>query len=235
MKRVCIHQPDFAPWLGFFHRLLTSDVFILLDDAQYVSKGRGWHNRDKIKTPHGERWLTVSVENGPLSRRINEVRLSAQTDWREKNLSLIKENYRRADHFEEFFPVIERLYASDVFRLVDFNVMFIRYFLEVFCIGITTIFASDLKVHECRNERLIQLIKRVEGTNYLSGLGAKAYLDEEMFRQAGIVVEWQDFRHPVYPQLHGEFMPNLSCLDILFNCGPMAREILWSTVQTVSA
>lgn len=228
MKRVCIHQPDFVPYLGFFHRLLHVDTFIILDDVQFVHKGRGWHNRDKIKTPRGEQWITLSVENGPLHRNINEVRLSSQKDWIDRNVNLLAENYRKAAYYSRYYPELVSIYQQGYERMLDLNMAFLKYFFEIFDIHVPMVFSSDLAVGGTSNEKVIRLVKEVDGTHYLSGLGARDYMDERLFQEAQIVVEWQKFTHPVYPQLHGDFIPNLSCLDVLLNCGPGSKEILRS-------
>lgn len=228
MRVVCIHQPDFLPYLGFFHRLLFADVFVYLDDAQFLRRGSGWHNRDKIKTAGGEKWLTLPVKQGPLRRQIREVALSETGDWREKHLNLLRENYRAAPFFRERYPAIEALYRAGDTMLVDLNVRLLRHFYEVFGLRVSEVFSSDLAVPGRRNEKLIALVRAVGGTHYLSGTGARAYLDEGLFAAAGIPVRWQRFEHPVYPQLHGPFIPYLSCIDALFNCGPGAREVLRS-------
>lgn len=230
MKRVCIHQPDFAPYLGFFHRLLFSDIFIYLDDAQFLRKGSGWHNRDKIKTPYGERWLTLSVQKGHMHQQINEVFLSKHGNWRERNLNLLIENYRRSPYFTEYYDRIEAIYQSGLRKMVDLNVTFLRFFYEVFDLRVSEVYSSDFSVPGHSNQKLINLIKAVGGTHYLSGVGAKAYLDEQMFAAEGIIVEWQQFEHPVYPQLHGAFIPYLSCIDVLFNCGPNSKDVLRSCI-----
>lgn len=228
MRVVCIHQPDFLPYLGFFHRLLATDVFVYLDDAQFLRRGSGWHNRDKIKTAAGERWLTVPVRAGRLERRICDVALSEQPHWREKHLNLLREHYRGAPFFGACYPEIEALYRAEATMMVDFNVRLLRHFYRVFGLQVDARYASDLAVPGHSNERLINLIRAVGGTHYLSGTGARAYLDETMFAAAGITVVWQRFAHPVYPQLHGAFTPGLSCIDALFNCGPAVAGMLRS-------
>lgn len=230
MKRVCIHQPDFAPYLGFFHRLLLVDLFIVLDDVQFLR--RGWHHRDKIKTPQGERWLTLSIKKGDFYQKINQVILSENRDvWVTRHLNLLMENYRRAPYFDEYFPRIRSIYQTGFSKLVDLNLAFLQFFFEIFDTHVVTVLSSTLNVPGKSNQKLINLVKAVGGTHYLSGIGARAYLDEQMFADEGITVEWQQFQHPVYPQLHGEFIPNLSCIDLLFNCGPGAKEVLWSCIE----
>lgn len=228
MRVVCIHQPDFLPYLGFFQRLLSSDLFVYLDDAQFLRKGSGWHNRDRIKTAAGETWLTLPVKAGHLHRRICEVALSEAGHWRRKHLNVLRENYRKAPFFPEYFPAIEALYLADAALMVEFNVRLLRFFYEILDLRVNEVFSSALGVPGQSNQKLINLIRAVGGTHYLSGSGARAYLDEKMFAAAGITVLWQRFEQPVYPQLHGAFIPYLSCIDALFNCGPAIKDLVRS-------
>lgn len=227
MKRVCIHQPDFLPYLGFFHRLLFTDIFIILDDVQFLR--RGWHHRDKIKTSHGEKWLTLSIKKGDYYQKINQVILSEDRDmWIANHLNLLKVNYKKATYFDDYFPQIRDIYLSDFNRLIDINMTFLYFFFKLFDLKGNIIFSSELNVEGHNNLKLINLVKAAGSRHYLSGIGAKYYMDEEMFANEGITIEWQKFYHPVYPQLHGEFIPNLSCIDLLFNCGPNSKDVLWS-------
>jgi len=228
--RVCIHQPDFVPYLGFFHRLKIADVFIVLDDVQFLR--RGWHHRDQIKTRQGAQWLTLSVQKGNFDQRINEVKLCTdQSSWIDRHLNLLSTNYNRAPFFCDIFEDVKKIYATGYNGLVDLNWTFIKYALNLFNIDIEVVFSSKLAVSGARNERLINLVKSVGGDEYLSGIGARNYMDKQLFEEAHIAVEWQSFIHPVYPQLFGDFIENLSYLDILFNCGAEASDILESCIE----
>jgi len=225
MKKICIHQPDFLPYLGFFHRLLSIDLFIILDDVQF-EKG-GWHHRDKIKTKQGEQWLSLSIKKGVFPQNINQVELAKNSHiWVEKNLNLLIENYKRSQFFDSYFPEIQKIYLTGFQKMTDLNIAFLDFFLEVFDLQVNVVISSSLNTEGHSNQKLINLIKVTDGTHYLSGVGARAYLNEEMFTQEGIIVEWQNFSHPIYPQLHGEFIPYLSCIDLLFNCGSKSKDIL---------
>lgn len=230
-RTVVIHQPDFLPYLGFFHRFLLADLWVVLDDVQFLAGGsKSWHNRDKIKTPQGERWLTVGIKKVPTETMINEVFL-AEDDWKKKNLNLLRENYRKAPFFDGVFPCLEKLYSHDCIKLTDFNMRSIEMLMEMFDVKIETVFASTLNASGRKTERLVDICKKVGATAYLTGVGSKDYLEEPPFEAEGIKVVWQDFKHPVYPQLHGEFMPYLSSIDLLFNCGiEKSKEILRSMV-----
>ena len=227
-KVVTIHQPDFMSYLGFFHRLLHSDLYIALNDVQFVSgSSRAWTNRDKIKTQNGEKWLTVNIHKASKGTNINEILLNDSINWKNKNLNLLKQNYRDSNYFYEIFPYIENLYANSFKKLSDFNMASIRMLLGLFDIKIDIEYSSNLNTTKTKNERLVEILTQVDATHYLSGIGAKNYHVDRPFDDANIEVLWQDFNHPVYSQLHGEFIPYLSSVDLLFNCGiEKSREIL---------
>lgn len=225
-KTVVIHQPDFLPYLGFFHRFLHADEWVVLDQVQFLRNSKSWHHRDKIKTPQGERWLTVAISRCHQKTPINEVML-AETDWREEHLNRIVTNYRTAGYFREIMPHIEELYALRFARLVDFNLQSIEMLKRLFGIEIPSVMASGLNPAGTSNELLVDLLQKEGATHYLSGVGARSYFDPAPFKQAGITVIWQEFGHPVYHQLYGDFIPYLSSIDFLFNCGiEYSRKVL---------
>lgn len=229
-KTAVIHQPDFLSYLGFFHRLLHSDLYIVLDDVQFVKgTSQSWMNRDKIKTQSGEQWLTINIKKAPSFTNINKILLSDTINWKKQNLDLIKQNYTKASYFDEVFPFIEKLYANKYEKLSEFNMSSILMLMELFDIKIDIIYSSALKTTQTKSERLVELLTQVNATHYLSGIGARDYHVDKPFEDANIKVVWQDFKHPVYPQLHGDFIPYLSSIDMLFNCGiEKSREILRS-------
>jgi hypothetical protein len=227
-KVVVIHQPDFAPYLGFFHRFLHADFYIALDHVQYVNgSSRAWTHRDKIKTAQGEKWLTISVKKAPRETAISQIELSSDTDWRQGNLSLLEQNYRKAPCYSELMPELERLYAQPFHMLRDFNMASIEMLMDMLDVRLPWVWSSSLDPVGAKNELLVDLLQKVSATHYLSGVGARDYFQQEPFAEAGIEVIWQDFTHPVYTQQFGSFIPYLSTLDVLFNHGVAAsREIL---------
>lgn len=227
-KTVVIHQPDFAPYLGFFHRFLRADFYIALDHVQYVNgSSRAWTHRDKIKTAQGEKWLTVSVKKAPRDTAINQIELSTDTDWRQQNLSLLEQNYRKAPFYKELMPEVERLYGRPFDLLRDFNMASIEMLIDMLDVRIPWVWSSNLDPVGAKNELLVDLLQKVSASHYLSGVGARDYFQPEPFADAGIKVVWQDFTHPVYTQQFGDFVPYLSALDVLFNHGVKeSREIL---------
>ena len=226
MTRVCIHQPDFLPYLGFFDRLLTTDTFILLDDVQFIR--RGWQHRDKIKTPQGPTWLGPQLKKGSYHQSIAEVELHPDREWVEANLNLVRQNYREATFFENQFAELEAIWRTPYERLIELNLALLDFMYGLLKIDVRVILSSSLSVDTSSSQRLVDLVAAVGGTEYLSGTGALDYLDKDLFEKAEIGLEIQDFRHPEYPQLHGPFVSHLSCLDLVLNCGPDSAKILRS-------
>lgn len=213
---ITIHQPDFMPWLGFFDRWEKSDLYIILDNVQYIK--RGWHNRDKIKTPHGVKWLTVPVKTkGRYHQLIKDVELDNESNWQRKHLAAILEANGQAPNCDAIYPELERIYYAGQQKLIDLNIEFLQLFARLLKIQTPTAFASDIAAEGSKTERLVNLVLACKGTAYLTGEGSRGYLEEDLFRQHGIKVQWQGFEHPCYPQLHGEFEPGLSALDFLMN------------------
>lgn len=222
--RVTIHQPDFAPWLGFFNRLAHSDLFIILDDVSF--NRYGWQHRDKVKTPTGAQWLTIPVKkSGRAGELIKDVELQ-DFDWRKKHIRTLETYYGKAPFFMSHKQPIFDIYTGDSTLLADFNCRLLSFFIRFLGIEIETVYASKLGAEGTKSEKLIDLIRRVGGTSYLSGLGARDYLDEDLFVAAGISVEWQSYKHPTYPQLFGTFEPSLSIIDAYFNCGDKCRKLI---------
>ncbi len=224
MKTVCIHQPDFIPYMGFFHRLLETDIFIVLDDAQFIRDG--WHHRDQIKNAAGKTWITLPVNRDDLFKSISEVRLVQPQDWKIKHLNLLKENYRKAPYYAMYYPQIEAIYAKSHARLMEINMDFLEFLFGCFGLEPRPLFSSELHIQGKSTARLVEMVQQVGGNRYLTGTGSRAYLEESQFTEKGIAVAWQTFQPPDYPQLHGTFIPHLSSIDVVFNLGPDAKEFL---------
>ncbi len=222
MTVVAIHQPNFLPWQGYFHKLLSSDIFIFLDDAQFP-RGKSYTSRVSIKSPNGPVWLTVPVKGKGELLPIKDILMDSTKDWKRKHLKTLEICYAKAPFFKECFPLIEEVYQTDERILCNFNIELITKLALNLASSTRIVRASEMDVNKSDQlGHLIQLVKQVGGTKYLTGTGkgSARYLDEEAFRQEGIEVIYQSFGHPSYPQLSGDFIPNLSIIDLLFNCGP---------------
>jgi len=217
------------PYLGFFQRLLVADLYVVLDNVQYLSGSKSWHNRDRIKTREGAAWLTVPTQKAPQKTAIGQILIAEDGGWRRRHLNLLEHNYRKAPFIAESWPALEELYSGGETRLADFTLASIRMLMRAFDLGTTLVAASELQAQGASNELLADILEKTGATAYLSGVGARDYFDPAPFQRVGVTVNWQDFRHPEYPQLHGAFAPFLSSIDLLLNCGKdTARSILRS-------
>lgn len=222
-----IHQPDFMPYLGFFDRLIKADIYVVLDNVQHVRGNHGWTSRDKIKTEQGEKWISIEIQKAPRDTLISDVMISEDDRWKKRHLNLIQENYHRSEYFDEIMPYINELYTPSYKRMIDFNIASIDMLLNLFDIHIDMVFASDLHPVGRSNELLVDILNKIGIKRYLSGNGAKDYYNPIPYKKAGIEVIWQDFRHPVYSQQYEGFIPYLSSIDLLLNCGiEKSRKII---------
>jgi hypothetical protein len=218
--RCAIVQPSYIPWRGHFDLIRRSDVFVFYDDVQYDK--RGWRNRNRIKTPHGAQWLTIPVHAGGAQTEhipINAV-AAAQDGWPRRHLRALENSYGRAPHFDEYRGWLEGVYAAPAALLADFTIALTIDIAQLLGIrGTRFIRSSELQASGRSTARLIDVLKRVGATRYLSGPSAKSYLDAEQFAAAGIALEWMDYQHEEYPQLYPPYDPHVTILDFLFMTG----------------
>lgn len=222
---VAIHQPEHLPWLGFFEKLRRVDLFVLLDDVQF-SKG-DFQNRNRVKGAAGVQWLTVPVVHR-FPQKINEVEIAGD-DWRENHWKTIVSCYGRTPYFAEVAPSLERLYHEPWRKLTDFNLAAIKLLATLLRIDTKMILSSDVDVAGEKSELVLNICKHVGASAYYSGVMGKTYLRRDAFEQAGIELMFQDFQHPIYQQLFMKqqgFVPNLSVVDLLLNCGATGTELI---------
>lgn len=219
------HQPVYLPWLGLFHKIAISDAYCYFDDVQYQVKD--WNNRNKIKTANGETWLTVPVlTTGYRDRKINEIEINNSVDWRKKHWKSIYLNYKKAPYFSKYAGFFEETYKKEWTNLSDLNEHMLKWFMKELGINVKYFKASELDFQGYKSGLVLNMCKKLKADLYIFGAQGKDYAKEEDFTKEGIKIYFQDYKHPVYPQLHGDFIPNLSIIDLLFNCGPKSLEIL---------
>ena len=224
MTVVAIHQPQFLPWLGYFDKLDRSDVFCLLDTVQY--KKNEFQNRNRIKTADGWQWLTVPVTYR-FPQRIYEVGLNQTVDWQRKHLRSLETNYRKAPYFDTYIARFEEFYQQSYEMLVDVNVACIQLLMDLLGLNSKVVLASSLQVEtDDSTLRLVKICQALDGDAYLSGKDGAKYMDLDTFHKDQLELVFQDFNHPEYPQCYGPFEPNLSVVDLLFNCGPESLTII---------
>lgn len=232
-KRIVIHQPNFAPWLGFFHKIVQGDIFVILDNVQYSK--RSFQNRNKILTPDGPRWLTVPVSH--CSRcAIHETHINFERDWIADHLKTLQMSYARTPYYEQIMPEIESVLRKRHDTLSSLNCELILFFLKILEIKTAIVYASDLEIDpDARStERLVKICKALHGTVYVSGHGAKKYQEESLFKKNEITLEYASPPSVVYPQMFSEtFVSHLSILDALFNCGGEKTASFLSPMQSI--
>ncbi|HOO57048.1 MAG TPA: WbqC family protein [bacterium] len=223
---ISVHQPQYLPWLGYFDKIDSSDIFVILDNVQF--KKREFQNRNRIKTPNGPKWLTVPVKvKGRYHQLAKDVLIDIESGWHTRHAKALELNYRKSVFFENHFEKIAGFLQEGKFgRLADLNISMLRYFLGTLGIDTPILIESDLGVTGTGTERIINICKKAGADTYLSGAGGKNYMREEMFAEAGINLDYQEFAHPEYEQLFGSFMPFMSIADLLFNEGEKSLEII---------
>jgi hypothetical protein len=227
---VVVLQPGYLPWLGFFDQMRRADVFVYYDDAQYDK--HGWRNRNRIKTHSGPLWLTVPVRHsGAVLPKILDVEIDRRTPWARKHVTSVRQAYARAPFLHRYLPEFEALLEREWTRLVDLDLACVDLMSRWFGVRPHVERSSSLGIGGERSERLVNICQRFGAATYVSGDAAQAYLDVELFERHGIAVEWQRYGHPTYPQLHGAFVPYLSALDLLLNCGEEAPLIAFPGIR----
>jgi hypothetical protein len=215
---VSIHQPAYLPWLGYLARIAASDVFVFLDTVQFE---RGsFTNRNRIKANGRLQWLTVPVRSrGYQSRTLLEMEIDNHRDWRTKHLRAIEQSYSRAPHFGPNAPRLASLVSPGENQFATLCFAQLMFWLDEFQINTRVVRASDMQVDGRKSELVLNICRRLGASKYISGTIGRHYLDEAKFSAAGIDLTYQDYRHPVYPQLGGEFIAGLSAVDYWMNCG----------------
>lgn len=225
-----ILQPSYLPWLGYFEQIHQADIFVLYDDVQF-EKG-SWRNRNRIKTPNGPHWLTVPVlTKGQEFPLINQVRVNNIQSWQKKHLRSLAQYYSKAPHYGQYAPALEELLARPWESLCELNIALTRHLAAALGIDTPFVLSSDLGVPGSGAPRLVEILSQLGGTVFYEGAAGRDYIKEALFDERGIRLEYQDYQHPVYTQLHGEFVPYLSVVDLLFNHGPNSLSILLRSQQ----
>jgi len=224
---VTIHQPQYLTWLGFFNKCACSDIFVLLDDVQFQKNG--FQNRTQIKTATGWQYLTVPVSYSHPAR-ISEVRTALNTDWQKKHWKALVQNYQKAPYFRNYEDRIRPLFENRFDKLEELTARSIEIIFGILGIDTRIIKSSSIKAPGDSSDRLVNICKSLKADIYLSGIGGKKYLEEDKFKNSGIQVIYQDYKHPVYEQQfeNTTFQPNMSVIDLIFNCGEKSRDIMLS-------
>ena len=216
--KLAIHQPNFLPWAGYFHKMASVDVFLLLDTVQYVKSE--YDNRCKIKTADGEQWLTVPVTTPKINTLSRDVKISNNADWKKLHKKTLTYNYSKSPFFEKYESMLTDTFDENSESLLELNIVFIYNIKNLLGIETRLLLASELPETELKGtELLLNYCEELNADSYLSGSGGKRYLNEELFKEKKMGLEYQNFVPIKYPQRFGDFIENLSIIDLIFNCG----------------
>lgn len=227
--KVAISQPTYLPWMGYFDLIDAVDLFIVLDTVQFEK--RSWQQRNRIRMPGGLQWLTVPVKSrGHFEQLVREVEI-CDPQFAENHIRTIELAYRRAPYFRQYFPrLAEVLHDKSKGALIELNLDLIRCFLEALDIRTPLITASSLNQSGKRTELLANLCAAAGASHYVSSIGSAIYLlgEKDILLDRGVEILFHHYEHPVYRQLFSPFEPYASVVDLLFNEGDRALEILRS-------
>ena len=229
MKKIAILQSNYIPWKGYFDIINLVDEFVFYDEAQYTK--RDWRNRNLIKTKAGLKWLTIPVRiKGKYKQKINETMVSDK-DWAGKHWRTIYHSYSHAGCFEKYKERFEKAYeaVAGMDLLSEINLYFIKFIVEI--LGIKTKFrlSTQYNLTGNRSEKILSVCKQAGADTYITGPAAKSYIDTQLFKAEGISLIWMDYSgYPEYIQLYPPFRHKVSAIDLIFNAGESAKQLLKS-------
>jgi len=225
---VVVSQPMLFPWVGLFEQIRLADVFVHYDDVAF-SKG-SFFNRVQVKTETGSKWLTIPLRHFELGTAINAVYPDDSKSWRQSHLSLLKQVYAHAPFFHEMWRLVNEVYSRPAANLAEFTIEGIMAVCRHFGLdrGKQFVKSSEMDIPGDSTQRVLNVVRRLGGNIYVTGLGARKYFDHDLFENHGVAVEYMDYQKIPYPQLYGEFTPYVTILDLIANCGDVIAPYIRS-------
>jgi len=225
LTTVSIHQPEYLPWIGFFKKILDSDIFVIYDDIQFEKKD--WQNRNQICSNGKPILLSVPIKSH-LKSKIFEIDIDNSKNWSDKHKKSIMFSYSTSKFYNEMNEFIDELYDKKFDKLIDLNYEIIKTILSKLNINTKIVFSSELKILESDSNKILSICKKLKATKYITGTSwAQENLNKDDFINNKINLEFRTLNHPIYHQPKNTFLPNMSIIDLLFNEGKIsARTIL---------
>jgi hypothetical protein len=226
LKTVVVSQPMFFPWRGIFEQIMLADIYVHYDDVQF-SKG-SFTNRVQVKTGKGSQWLTVPLSNLHLGQKINEVKIDDRKNWRQQHVETLSQAYKDAPFTGEMLGLVLEIYDQAFTTIAELSMLTIERVCGYFDLLKNKVVhvSSRLDVGGRNYERVLSVVKYFEGTRYVTGHGAKKYMDHELFEKNEIGIEYMDYALVPYPQQHGAFNPYVTILDLIANTGKEGIQYL---------
>jgi hypothetical protein len=221
--RVAIHQPQYLPYPGFFHKLTLADTFVIMDETQYDKR---FTNRNRILDAHGPIWLSVPIIKSQKFLPNRLVEINNKIPWKEDHWKKILLSYSNARFFD-MYRSLERVYSRNWSTLFELNLETTKMTMQWLGIDTPIIRESELQATGESTEKLVNICKSLGADTYVSGIGGKGYLQEELFDSNHLKLEYQSYRPIPYPQRFSKtFIPNLSIIDMLSNAGPESARLI---------
>lgn len=221
------HQPVYLPWLGFFHKVALADKFIFFDRVQYAP--RDWISRNQIKTANGPLMLTVPVlKKNHRKKTMAEIEINNVLPWTQKHWKSMVVNYKKTPYFKYYADFLEDVYIRKWELLADLNFYMLKWFLQTLKIGTIIERTDTYDFQGTKSDLVLNMCLKLGANIYIFGTLGRDYANVDAFLRAEVKPVFQSYNHPVYKQLHGEFLPYMSIVDLLFNEGPNSLEILMS-------
>jgi len=227
---VVISQSMYFPWVGLLEQIKLADVFVHYDDVQLT---RGFYNRVQVKTNQGVKWITIPLKGHHRGQNIDEVLIDDTKDWRSQHRNMLNHAYNKAPFRDEMLSLVDRVFTKPARTLADVSRISILELADFF--GLLKdrefICSRSLEVNGSSSQRLHDIVKALGGNVYITGHGAQNYLDHSLFECSGIEVKYMNYQKNPYPQLHGEFTPYVTGLDLVANCGQHGYEVIKSAAK----
>lgn len=223
--KISIQQPEYFPWIGYFDKILQVDKVVFLDNVQF--KKRYFENRNKVRTYQGWTWINTPVKTkGRYTQKIMEVEIDNSRPWQKRIIFTITHHYKKSPYWKDFGEELCELISKPYELLVDFNLEISLFLMDKLGVKPEWCLASSLKTEHSGSDLILEICQKMNATDYLSGKDGKDYLKGEDFTINGIQIYYQDFVHPVYTQIHGDFKAGMSVIDLYFNHGPDSTNII---------
>lgn len=212
---ISAHQPAYNPWLGYIHKILISDIFVIMDDVQYEKNS--FINRNKILQNNTEIMLTIPIKTKNYKTKSIKDMETLNNNWKIKHLKSIEQSYKKTKNFESIFLEIKDIIHIDSKYLIDYTNSYLLFLVRYLNINTKIVFASDLKIKSKKLDYIIELTQNFDASTFIFGELGKNYVDTKYIKNKKITPFFQKYNHPQYNQISQTFHPNLGIIDLLFN------------------
>lgn len=226
-KRVVISQSMYFPWVGMLEQVRLGDVFVHYDDVQFT---RGFYNRVQVKSSRGPQWITVPLRDQHRGQHINQVLIDERADWRSQHRDILRQAYLKSPFCDDMLALVDRVYEMPATTLADVSRASLMALADYYDLVGKNNYVDSMSLGICgaSSQRLLDIMLAVQGNIYITGHGARNYLDHQLFERSGIAVQYMQYRCIPYLQLHGDFTPYVTALDLVANCGQDGVRVIQS-------